>query len=284
VTEIPEHLLKRSQAAKSKATGEAAPAADLAAATAPAEASNAPVPAGAAAAPAKAAAAVPAVAPPPPPVKPDPPFIAAAKNRAKVPFWAMMTLSLLPLWAFMYVRGLTPKEPKVTGPLGEGSALYVAGCSGCHGANGQGGVGYQFAGGEVLKTFPHIEDQLRFVYAGTDEYAAEGISIPGNPDRPGGPHLTGAKGVMPAQGEAYSASPLTEPQILAVVCHERFTLGGATPTDNAEEYEKWCSPEAAAWVGLESGALTFDNIADNLEGTFPVGTKPLAGQPADAKP
>jgi mono/diheme cytochrome c family protein len=126
VTEIPEHLLKRSQAAKSKATGEPAPAGDAAAPAA----SSSPVPAAKAAAPAvKAAAAAPAVPPPP---KPDPPFIAAAKSRKKIPFWAMLTLSMLPLWVFMYARGLTPKEPKVTGPLGEGAALYSANCSSCH--------------------------------------------------------------------------------------------------------------------------------------------------------
>ncbi|MEX0848202.1 MAG: hypothetical protein WD023_10535, partial [Ilumatobacteraceae bacterium] len=126
MTEIPEHLLKRSQAAKSKAAGEPAPAGDAAAAV-PAGASTSPVPAAQAAVPAKAKSAVPALPPPP---KPDPPYVAAAKSRKKIPFWAMMTLSMLPLWVFMYARGLTPKEPKVTGPLGEGSALYVAGCSG----------------------------------------------------------------------------------------------------------------------------------------------------------
>jgi hypothetical protein len=278
VTEIPEHLLKRSQAAKSKAAGEPAPAGDAAAPAA----SSSPVPAAKAAAPAvKAAAAAPAVPPPP---KPDPPFIAAAKSRKKIPFWAMLTLSMLPLWVFMYARGLTPKEPKVTGPLGEGAGLYVGGCSGCHGGNGEGGSGYAFAGGEVLKTFPHIEDMLRWVYVGTQGYQNEGVAVYGNPDRPGGAHQTGAKGIMPAQGSGYGGN-LSEAQILAVVCHERYTLGGADPTaDYLDEYEKWCSPEAPAWTGLEDGSLTFENIADELEMTLPVGVKPLAGHAADAKP
>lgn len=281
MTEIPEHLLKRSQAAKSKATGEPAPAGDTAAA--PAAASSAPVPAAKAAAPAaKAAAAAPAVPPPP---KPDPPYIAAAKSRKKIPFWAMLTLSMLPLWVFMYARGLTPKEPKVTGPLGEGAGLYVsAACSGCHGVAGEGGSGYAFAGGEVLKTFPHIEDQLRWVYFGTGNYQNAGIAVYGNPDRPGGPHQAGAKGLMPGFGQSIGAA-LTDAQILAVVCHERFTLGGADPTaEYLEEYEKWCSPEAPAWTGLEDGSLTFENIDKELEGTFPVGMTPLEGHAADAKP
>ena len=40
--------------------------------------------------------------------------------------------------------------------------------SGDMASSGEGGVGYQFSQGEVLKTFPHIEDQLRWVDNGTD--------------------------------------------------------------------------------------------------------------------
>lgn len=279
MTEIPEHLLKRSQAAKAKAEGAEAPADTPAAAAAtPAVTESAAVAPAAAAAPAKAAPAG------PPPPKPDIPVVAAAKARKKIPFWAMATLSILPLWVFMYTRGLTPKEPHVSGPLGEGAEIYTANCSTCHGANGEGGLGYPFAGGEVLKTFPHIEDQLRFVYSGTLKYGLAGVEIYGNPDREGGAHVTQARGVMPAQGPT-AGGGLTEAQILAVVCHERYTLGGADATaDNLEEYEKWCSPEAPAWVGLETGELTFDNIADELEDTFVVGTDPAPGNAADATP
>lgn len=276
MTEIPEHLLKRSKAAKAKADGAEVPA------DAPAAASSTPATV-AAATPAKAAVPAKAAAPPPP--KPDIPAVAAAKSRNRIPFWAMATLSLLPLWAFMYVRGLTFKEAKVAGPLGEGAEVYVqAACSGCHGVNGEGGLGYQFAGGEVLKTFPHIEDQLRYVYFGTQAYQGAGVDVYGNPERPGTVHVTGAKGVMPNFG-ASTGGALTDAEILGVICHERFTLGGADPTaDDAEEYEKWCSPEAPAWVGLEDGSLTFENIATELEGTFVVGTAPAAGNAPDAEP
>ena len=169
-----------------------------------------------------APAAPPAPVGPPPP-KPDIPVVAAAKARKKIPFWAFATLSTLPLWAFMYVRALTPTTEKIAGPLGEGATVY-SGCSGCHGPAGEGGVGYQFSQGEVLKTFPHIEDQLRWVDNGSDAYAAAGVADYGDPNRPGGAHITKARGAMPAQ-----AGQLTEAQILAVVCHERFTLGGADP-------------------------------------------------------
>ena len=263
VTEIPEHLLKRSKAAKAKADGAEAPA------DAPAAASSSAPATVAAATPAKPAAPAKPAGPPPP--KPDIPVVAAAKSRKRIPFWAMATLSLLPLWTFMYVRGLTFKEAKVSGPLGEGAEVYTAACSSCHGGNGEGGVGYAFAGGEVLKTFPHIEDQLRFVYSGSVAYANAGIAVYGNPERE--PlHNTLAKGQMPAQGSTQGGG-LTEAQILAVVCHERYTLSGADPTaEYFEEYEKWCSPEAACVVGFEDGSLTFENIAETLEETFVVGT------------
>lgn len=281
MTEIPEHLLKRSKAAKAKAEG-AEPPADAPAAAA---GSSAPAKAEAAAPAVAAKAAAPAAPAGPPPAKPDIPVVAAAKSRKRVPFWAMATLSLLPLWAFMYVRGLTYKEHKAAGPLGTGAEVFVSSaCTGCHGANGEGGVGYAFAGGEVLKTFPHIEDQLRFVYNGTQAYQTAGIAVYGDPNRAGGAHTTGAKGIMPNFG-AETGGALTDAEILAVVCHERYTLGGADPAgDFLEEYEKWCSPEAPAWVGLEDGTFTFADIADQLEGTFPVGTAPAEGHSADAEP
>ena len=282
VTEIPEHLLKRSQAAKAKATGAPAPADAPATSASPAvvEGGAAPAAAAKAAAPAKAAPAA------PPPPKPDAPYVAAAKSRKKIPFWAMATLSLLPLWVFMYARGLTPRPVKVAGPLGVGAELYTARCSGCHGVAGQGvdGSGYQFSEGEVLKTFPHIEDQLRWVYFGTSGYAAAGIQNYGNPQRPGGPHLTGARGQMPNQGKMTGGS-LTDAEILGLVCHERFTLGGADPKGAyAKEYETWCSAESPAWKGMEDGSITFANSASKLAGTFVVGDKPAPGHAPDDKP
>ena len=270
VTEIPEHLLKRSQAAKAKAGGDTSASAE---ATTPAVVAAA---APAVATTAKAATPAPVAPAGPPPPKPDIPVVAAYKRRKKIPVWAMMTLSILPLWAFMYVRAVTPTEKTVSGPLGIGAETY-AGCASCHGGAGEGGVGYPFAGGEVLKTFPHIEDQLRFVYNGSAEYEAAGIPIYGNPDRPGGAHITKAKGVMPSQGEKYGGG-LTEAEILAVVCHERYTLGGADLTGAyAAEYATWCSPESEIFLGLEGGSITFDNLHETVKDTLEVGTVPMAG-------
>ena len=99
-------------------------------------------------------------------------------------------------------------------------------CATCHGGNGGGGVGYPFTDGEVLKTFPHIEDQLRFVYYGTAQYDAAGVDIYGDPDREGGPHLPGATGRDAGVGSGNGE--LTDAEILGVVCHERYT--SAAPT------------------------------------------------------
>jgi mono/diheme cytochrome c family protein len=260
VTEIPEHLLKRSRERRS-AIGQGgdsdAPAADAAATpgTSPATTQKAAAPATTSRAPAgRGAAPAPPAAPP---VKPDPPYVAAAKRRKKIPFWAMATLSLMPVWGFIYVRALTDGPEVIAGPLGEGVEVY-SNCAGCHGADGGGGVGYAFTEGQVLLTFPHIADQMRYVYYGTEGYNAEGIDIYGNPDRENGPHVTGERGVMPAFGEQ-----LTGAEIVAVVCHERYTLAGADPTSEefADEYEAWCSPESPLFEGLEAGEFTLADEA-----------------------
>ena len=44
----------------------------------------------------------------------------------------------------------------------------------------------------------------------------------------GGPRTAGSLGAMPAQG-TLAGGDLTDDEILAVVCHERYTLGGADP-------------------------------------------------------
>jgi mono/diheme cytochrome c family protein len=277
VTEIPEHLLKRSQAARAQAEG-GTPAAEPTAAAPGTAAAQTPATQTPAATPATQTPAAPPAAPVgPPPVQPDLPVVAAAKARKKIPFWAFATLSTLPLWAFMYVRALTPSAEKIAGPLGEGATLY-SGCSSCHGSQGEGvsGLGYQFSQGEVLKTFPHIEDQLRWVYAGTDAYVTAGIEDYGDPKRAGGAHITKARGTMPGQ-----AGQLTDAEILAVVCHERFTLGGADPLDaNETEFEDWCSEDSPAWTALEDGSATFADIDTKVPGAIVVGTEPKTGSSA----
>lgn len=252
MTEIPEHLLKRSRERRG-ALGEG----DDAAAT----------PSGPASAPAVAAQSTPAVATPKavatpaaPMAKPDPPYVAAAKARKKMPFWAMGALGLLPVWGFMYLRALQPEVKKVEGPLAVGGELYP-GCAGCHGGSGEGGSGRPFAEGEVLKTFPRIEDQLNFVIVGSQKFKEAGLAVYGDPNREGGAHAPysyTSKIAMPPRG---GNAELTDAQIVGLVCHERFTLGGADPADEkyAAEFEKWCSPEAEIYAKLEGGELTFES-------------------------
>ncbi|HRE03379.1 MAG TPA: hypothetical protein PLV68_18935, partial [Ilumatobacteraceae bacterium] len=128
---------------------------------------------------AKAAKAAPTGPPPP---KPDIPVVAAAKQRKKIPFWAMATIGLLPVWGFMYVQGVKPAEKHVSGPLAEGTTIYSASCSTCHGATGGGGVGRPFTEGHAATTFPHIEDQLNLVYVGTQGYIDANLASYGDPN------------------------------------------------------------------------------------------------------
>ena len=103
----------------------------------------------------------------------------------------MAALSLLPIWA-VHVRALGHRRPpEVVRARSASAPRSTATCSSCHGGSGEGGVGRPFTAGEVLQTFPHIEDQLRFVYFGTAEYNLAGVDAYGNPDREGGPHTTG---------------------------------------------------------------------------------------------
>lgn len=278
MTEIPEHLLKRSRerrAALGLGDDSGQPAAEAPASNVPAT-REAAAPAAAPSGPvARAAAAAPAAAPPP---KPPHPTVVAAQRRRRVPYWAMAALSLMPIWLFMYARALTQTEEVSEGPMGLGAEVY-SNCASCHGGAGGGGVGYAFSGGEVLATYPNIEDQIRFVYYGTGEYVLAGIEVPGDPDREGGPHVTGALGNMPQFG-ASAGGGLTDYEILSVVCHERYALGGADPTSEewAEEYATWCSEDSEIFASLQSGTYGLQDMEQFVEGIIPIGMAPAAGQ------
>jgi mono/diheme cytochrome c family protein len=129
VAGIPEHLLKRAQERRDALAGKTAESGD-----AGALATNLP----AKTVENKPAANAPVVSAPPPP-PPDPAYVVAAKSRKKIPFWAMATLSLLPLWAFLYVLAVKPQERVVEGPLAVGVVVFGT-CAGCHGADGAGGA------------------------------------------------------------------------------------------------------------------------------------------------
>jgi mono/diheme cytochrome c family protein len=285
VTEIPEHLLKRSRERRAAlglggddAGGETtAPASSE---TAPATTTSAPAPAAATGPAPRGAKPEPAAPKPPPPVHPT---VIAAQRRRRIPFWAMAALSLMPIWVFMYARAVTETAEAAEGPIGLGAEIYSQ-CASCHGGGGGGGVGYAFTGGEVLETFPNIEDMVRYVYFGTGEYNVAGVTIYGNPEREGGPHITGAQGNMPQFGAGAGGS-LTDYQLVSVVCHERYTLGGADPTSDmwSDEFEQWCSEDSPIFEGLQGGVLELRTMHEILEGIIPIGMEPVEGSPAGAR-
>jgi mono/diheme cytochrome c family protein len=220
VTEVPEHLLKRSRdrrAALGLGGGDATASGETESAGAEVEPSAGESAATAAAAPAAVTPAEVEVKPPEPP----PPFVEAALRRKRIPFWAMPVVGLLPIWIILYAGSLSPAATGGPTQLTLGAEVFATKCASCHGAGGGGGVGRPLSGGEVLKTFPNLADQLEFVAHGTD---GAGVGSPyGDPNREGGPHIAGSfnGNKMPAFLES-----LTPEELLAVVRHERETLSG----------------------------------------------------------
>lgn len=206
LTEIPEHLLKRSAERKAALSGET-PAAD-------AGPSTDVEPVAAAATPAVSAAPLPDVVPEPP--ARVAPYVQAYEARKKMPFWIIPVLLTLPIWAAMYVGTLERVPQGLTGLLGEGEELYVeTGCSGCHGAEGGGGIGPSLANGEVHMTFTSIEDQIVWIAKGSALVGTGNLYSSEDSSRP-----RAVAGQMPGFG-AESASPLDMEKLLAVTLYER---------------------------------------------------------------
>jgi mono/diheme cytochrome c family protein len=247
VTEIPEHLLKRSKERKAAADGAAASS----------DATPAVVASAAPAARAAAPAPVVKVAPP----KPELPALRAAKARKRIPIWAMPVVAGLPIWGLMYFLAIKAPKVRATGPLAEGAQVYSA-CASCHGTEGGGGYGYPFVNNSLWQTFPTIEEQIRYVYNGTK--GVKGLPY-GSPDRPGGPHVGGVRGNMPNWGIKTTGGTLTDAQMVAVICHERHGL--AAPTIPAlkpsadKELALWCSPDGKKWLEVEEKG--FDKMGIN---------------------
>jgi mono/diheme cytochrome c family protein len=228
VTEVPEHLLKRSRDRRA-ALGLGGGGGDAGggsgeSAAAPAAAEGGEVEAAGATAAARPAAVQPLEPEAPP--KPPPTYVRAALARKKIPVWAMPVLAFLPVWMVIYVNTLSKPYSSVPTQIAEGAIVFGNNCAGCHGSQGEGGVGRQLNSGQVLLTFPHIADQLEFVWIGD-----VGIGIGngyGAKDRPGGQHKGPYNGAqMPAWNGA-----LTQSDLLAVVRHERETLSGQVVPPN----------------------------------------------------
>lgn len=229
MTEIPEHLLKRSKERRSAIGG----GGDDEGASAPSDA-----------APVAAAAATPAVAAPAPtpePIKapePDRPEVAAAKSRRRIPYWAMPVLVGLPLWAYVYQGTLEPKPVAADTPFALGEAGYAK-CAACHGASGGGVSGPPLT--HVLDTWPDYRDHLLWVKLGSTDWPAD---------------TYGATGVTKAGGMPGHADTLTEAELAEIVLYERIQFGGMDPASpEAHELEAISHGEktlAAGGLGPES--------------------------------
>ncbi|MEZ5226938.1 MAG: hypothetical protein R2710_09735 [Acidimicrobiales bacterium] len=242
MTEIPEHLLKRSRKAKggSSADGDASPAGE---AVTPAASSAAAAPAGVPPALAKAAASM-SPDKPAAPAKPVPAYIAAANARKKMPIWAMGLVFALPIWAWIYAGTMQEQAVEDTFLI-DAAEIYTVegGCAGCHGAGGGGGSGYQFSAGEIMKTFPSPVDQMVHIARGSAAITGEQY---GDPNRDGGARIAGQRGVMPGFGGTLSLEHLE-----LVVYHERHILGGEELT--TEAFIAW---EEELREKIESGSST----------------------------
>lgn len=229
MTEIPEHLLRRSRERRAAlGLGGDAPASG----SGEAEATpSAPAPA-AESAPAPQPAA-PVAEPEPEPPKPDPVYIQAAKRRRRVPYWAMSVLVAMPLWAYVYFRTLEPPPTGEEDPFVLGQQAYSQ-CASCHGASGEGGSGPAFADGAVIETWPDYRDQMMWVRLGSEGWPAD---------------TYGAQQVAKQGGMA--AWSMSDAELAQVVLHERV-LGGEEISEEDEEY--------ADLLAIAEGEMTFEEV------------------------
>ncbi len=241
MTEIPEHLLKRSRerrAAMGGGDGGSQEGGDAGSGTsssaAPAQAASA------APAPSMPAHPAPAEEPPPPPPSP---MVQAHQRRRKIPFWAMPVLIALPLWAYVFQRTLEPPPKGEGGPAALGAELFASnGCAGCHGATGGGGVGPAFTGGAIYQTWPSFVDHFHWVRLGSAGWTQQYGDTYGATDKPVG-------GGMPGFGP----DQVTDGQLAAIILHERLDLGGADPNP-----EDTAQLEQVATLLLDNPDMTFE--------------------------
>jgi len=250
LVEIPEHLLKRSKSARERMTGQAPSSDDSSGIdesqnATPATEIDSPVETP----PQKSEETIVVVE--------DAPYVNAAKTRNKIPWWAASALLCLPIWAVVYVGTLERPDVEATGVLQHGAEIYAQRCSSCHGANGDGGAGYKLNDGEVMITFPHMEEMVEWITKGSDGF---GVGTPyGDPER--GRIVAGG---MPAFGDVLNAE-----EIISVVLHERAVFGNseeavilATELDHTIE-----AGEMDLDMYFDAETITSSKIAEIFEDT-----------------
>ncbi|HEX8803719.1 MAG TPA: c-type cytochrome, partial [Acidimicrobiales bacterium] len=174
------------------------------------------------------------IEPAPEPPKPDPAYVAAAKSRRRIPYWAMTVLVALPLWGYVYVRTLEPPPAGENDPFVLGAEEFTK-CASCHGATGGGGSGPAFTDGAVLETWPDWRDHMMWVRLGSDGWPSETY---GAQDKP-------KKGGMPAW------NTLSDAELAQVVLHERV-LAGEEITEDDEDY--------ADLLAIARGEMAFADV------------------------
>lgn len=261
MTEIPEHLLKRSKERRAAlglpggegGSGDATPGGESDAPKAEVATTEAP-----AAAPATVEAT------PPPPPKPKPAYVQAAERRKRIPYWAMPVIALLPVWAFVYAQGIqTPPEADTL--LATGAEIYPGTCGGCHGPTGGGGTGAQLSEGEVLATFPDPVAMMEWIHLGAAEWVGGSAGPYGDPNREGGPHDAATlPGVMPGFPD------LTPEELAGVTRYIREDLSGEAPAspEVQELYEEWA---ALAIENAEAGEVLYRDVEPDAESEERVG-------------
>ena len=125
-------------------------------------------------------------------------------------------------------RSCTPRpcgrrRSKLTGALAVGAEVFGQ-CASCHGDRGPGRRRLPVRQRRGAQTFPELEEQVAFVTSGSQVYDGQ---VYGDPNRPGGPHIGLARATgAPCRPSARSSR---RPRCSAVVCHERYTPGRRRP-------------------------------------------------------
>jgi mono/diheme cytochrome c family protein len=147
--------------------------------------------------------------------------VQAALRRRRIPLWVMPVLIFVPVWAVIYLGGLSEAESGAPSQLDLGAQIYETTCARCHGTGGEGGPGRPMADAEVVRTFPDLIGQLQFVWTGTIG-AGEAGTVYGDPAREGGPHEALGTGTRMPNFDG----SLSQAELLAVVRFEREVLSG----------------------------------------------------------
>lgn len=178
----------------------------------------------------------------------DPVWVEAAKSRNKIPMWVLPIVFFLPLWAFVYVK-LTEEPPEAISALNEGATVYATSCAACHVGDGSGtsggGIGRPLFNGEVLLTFPELDESM-ISWLDTGTAGIGNGNVYGDPNRAGGAHIAGELGgAMPGFTDS-----LNEHQIYSVARYIRESLSGEQLT------EAEVATRDAEWQALGGGADT----------------------------